>query len=161
QEEASHRSKELSNLKLAMHASENRVKELEAAKSTLEEQSRTYSQQRDAFGGQLRDAEVAYQSAQAELARLREEYNAASLNAVSLQSKINELSTVNRSYEQRLTADEKFLASDRDIRELMGARNLYIADVFDVDSHSHTQKTYGRVFYTQGKSLIFYVFDLD
>ena len=53
------------------------------------------------------------------------------------------------------------LTSDRDIRELMGARKLYIADVFDVDGSSRTQKPFGRVFYTQGKSLIFYAFDLD
>jgi hypothetical protein len=43
----------------------------------------------------------------------------------------------------------------------MGARKLYIADVFDVDGSSRTQKPFGRVFYTRGKSLIFYAFDLD
>jgi hypothetical protein len=43
----------------------------------------------------------------------------------------------------------------------MGARKLYIADVFDVDGSSRTKKPFGRVFYTQGKSLIFYAFDLD
>ena len=43
----------------------------------------------------------------------------------------------------------------------MGARKLYIADVFDVDSGSRMRKPFGRVFYTQGKSLIFYAFDLD
>jgi len=43
----------------------------------------------------------------------------------------------------------------------MGARKLYIADVFDVDSGSRTKRPFGRVFYTQGKSLIFYAFDLD
>jgi hypothetical protein len=43
----------------------------------------------------------------------------------------------------------------------MGARKLYIADVFDVDSRSRTRKPFGRVFYTQNKSLIFYAFDLD
>ncbi len=37
----------------------------------------------------------------------------------------------------------------------------YIADVFDVDSGSRTRKPFGRVFYTQNKSLIFYAFDLD
>ena len=42
----------------------------------------------------------------------------------------------------------------------MGARKLYIADVFDVDSGSRTRKPFGRVFYTQNKSLIFYSFDL-
>jgi hypothetical protein len=30
-----------------------------------------------------------------------------------------------------------------------------------VDSSSRTRKPFGRVFYTQGKSLIFYAFDLD
>ena len=32
----------------------------------------------------------------------------------------------------------EYLASDRDVRELMGARQLYIADVFDVDPHGVT-----------------------
>ena len=35
-----------------------------------------------------------------------------------------------------------------------------MADVRDV-SGAGTNKTYGRVFYTKGKSLIFYAFDLD
>jgi hypothetical protein len=43
----------------------------------------------------------------------------------------------------------------------MGARELYIADVFDVDRDGKPQKAFGRVFYTGGKSLIFYAFDLD
>jgi len=42
----------------------------------------------------------------------------------------------------------------------MGARELYMADVHDV-SGKGTAQTYGRVFYTKGKSLIFYAFDLD
>ena len=43
----------------------------------------------------------------------------------------------------------------------MGGRKLHIADVFDVDVSSRTQRPFGRVFYTQGKSLIFYAFDFD
>ena len=43
----------------------------------------------------------------------------------------------------------------------MGARNLYIADVFDVDGNSRTRKPFGRIFYTRGKSLVFYAYDLD
>ena len=55
---------------------------------------------------------------------------------------------------------QELLEYDRDIRELMGARELYMADVHDV-SGKGTAKTYGRVFFTKGKSLIFYAFDLD
>jgi hypothetical protein len=56
---------------------------------------------------------------------------------------------------------QELLAHDRDIRELIGARDLYVAEVYDVARTGATQKPYGRVFYTKGKSLIFYAYDLD
>ncbi len=56
--------------------------------------------------------------------------------------------------------DRKLLAADRDIRDLMAARNLRIIDVFDVDGKGRTRKPFGRVFFTEGRSLIFYAFDL-
>jgi hypothetical protein len=43
----------------------------------------------------------------------------------------------------------------------MGARDLYIAEVYDVAGDGSTRKPYGRIFYTKGKSLIFYAYDLD
>ena len=66
-------------------------------------------------------------------------------------------------HEQEVTVDQQqeLLAHDRDIRELMGARDLYIAEVYDVGKTGTTQKPYGRMFYTKGKSLIFYAYDLD
>ena len=42
----------------------------------------------------------------------------------------------------------------------MGARNLHVVDVGDVDTKGKEQQAFGRVFYTEGKSLIFYAFDL-
>jgi hypothetical protein len=61
---------------------------------------------------------------------------------------------------EAIRKEKSLLAADRDIRELMGARNLHIVDVFDVDGKGRTQRPFGRVFYTEGKSLIFYAFDL-
>ena len=43
---------------------------------------------------------------------------------------------------------DELLSHDRDIRELMGARDLYIAEVYDIAGSGATQKPYGRVFYT-------------
>jgi hypothetical protein len=62
--------------------------------------------------------------------------------------------------EAEVAKSQELLEHDHDIRELMGARDLYMADVHDV-SRTGTHKTYGGVFYTKGKSLIFYAFDLD
>jgi hypothetical protein len=60
-----------------------------------------------------------------------------------------------------LTEQKELLDHDRDIRELMGARELYVAEVFDVGEDATAKKPYGRVFFTKGKSLIFYAYDLD
>lgn len=61
----------------------------------------------------------------------------------------------------KVAEQQELLDHDRDIRELMGARDLYIAEVRDVAKNGETQKSYGRVFFTKGKSLIFYAYDLD
>jgi len=60
-----------------------------------------------------------------------------------------------------LARDQDLLAHDKDIRDLMGARELYVAEVSDVAGNGKTKKPFGRVFYTKGKSLIFYAYDLD
>jgi hypothetical protein len=63
--------------------------------------------------------------------------------------------------DRALALDKEFLAHDRDIRDLIGARDLYIADIYDVAKNGQTAKPFGRVFYTKGRSLIFYGYDLD
>jgi len=75
----------------------------------------------------------------------------------SLEEKDVELSEKDR----MLSLDKDFLAHDRDIRDLIGARNLYIADIFDTTENGKTAKQFGRIFYTKDRSLIFYGFDLD
>ena len=161
QESDSQKERELNKLRSALPALNERASELAAANDATNQQLHTLSPQRDALLTQLRDTEQAYKTIQAELANLRSERDKAFLRSASLESKIAEFETTIQAQERRLRDDEQFLASDRDVRELMGARKLYIADVFDVDSSSRTKKPFGRIFYTQGKSLIFYAFDLD
>jgi len=74
---------------------------------------------------------------------------------------IRELTEELRDKKGTIDEQQELLAHDRDIRELMGARDLYIAEVFDIAKTGATQKPYGRVFFTKGKSLIFYAYDLD
>jgi hypothetical protein len=63
--------------------------------------------------------------------------------------------------DRMLDLDKDFLAHDRDIRDLIGARNLYIADITDTTEDGKTAKQFGRIFYTKDRSLVFYGFDLD
>lgn len=161
QEQSSREERELAKLRSALRALGDHSNELMAANTQSGGKLQEISQQRDTLNTQLQDANQAYQHVRAELASLRAERERVLLRTSALEAKIDELTAINRDQERRLKDTEQYLASDRDIRELMGARKLYIADVFDVDSGSRTQKPFGRVFYTQGKSLIFYAFDLD
>jgi hypothetical protein len=161
QKQISGEQRDLAELRAALRSAVARSSELSASNDKGEAQLRQVSEERDKLAAQVREAEKAYQLLQAEFTTLRAEHDHALLQRASLESKIEELSATTRDQERRLKDDEQYLTSDRDIRELMGARKLYIADVFDVDSGSRTRKPFGRVFYTQNKSLIFYAFDLD
>jgi len=161
QEESSQKEQELARLRAALRAVGDHSNELAAANDQSAGQLHALLQQRDALNALLQDANQSYESLRAELISLRGEHDKTVLLTNSLEARIEELNAVNRDQERRLKDTEQFLTSDRDIRELMGARKLYIADVFDVDSGSRTRRPFGRVFYTQGKSLIFYAFDLD
>jgi Anti-sigma-K factor rskA len=120
-----------------------------------------------------RDAELVaaqtnLQQLQAKADTLSQQRENTAKQAQALQTKVDELTQLVRDGEQALdqqqvvnAKQQVLLDHDRDIRELMGARDLYIAEVHDVAGTGETDKTYGRVFYTKGKSLIFYAYDLD
>jgi hypothetical protein len=161
QSESSVKQREIDKLQLALRTVEIRSTELGAANGQATAQLQSLLQQRSELNAQLQSVSQAYENDKIELASLRSERDKTLQQASALESKIANLSATNRDQERRLKDAEQYLTSDRDIRELMGARKLYIADVFDVDGSSRTKKPFGRVFYTQGKSLIFYAFDLD
>ena len=77
-----------------------------------------------------------------------------------MDAKVDDLNCLLRDREVALDQKDELLAHDRDIQDLLGARDLYIAEVYDVARTGETRKP-GRVFYTRGKSLIFYAYDLD
>jgi hypothetical protein len=63
--------------------------------------------------------------------------------------------------QQAANAPESQGFGDAEAKELFGARDLHIVDVYDVDIQGNTRRSYGRVYYVQKKLLIFYAFDLQ
>jgi hypothetical protein len=152
---------EIAKLRAASIFADERVDALGTANGEKESALQQLTEERDQLAKRLADNEKAYEGLQADYATLRDQHRRSLLHTASVEAELTDLRASNGDQERRLKDDEQFLTSDRDIRELMGARKLYIADVFDVDSGSHTRKPFGRVFYTQNKSLVFYAFDLD
>jgi DNA repair exonuclease SbcCD ATPase subunit len=118
-------------------------------------------QQRNELGQKLQAAQGESQTLQQRVVSLTQQSTSETTQAKALGAKVEELTRLLQDRETALNQQDELLAHDRDIRELMGARNLYIAEVYDTDEKGGTRKPYGRVFYTKEKSLIFYAYDLD
>jgi hypothetical protein len=68
----------------------------------------------------------------------------------------------------KLDAAQSELQRERDLKsaklemgDIVAARNLHIVDVYDAGPSGNRQRSFGRVFYIEGKSLVFYAYDLD
>ena len=135
--------------------------EINAAKKDARAQLAAMTQERDTSTNKLRDAEKMYQTVQDELNTLRSQHRQDLVRLASLQTNLNSTAAELNVQNMRAKTDEQDLSSDKDIRDLIGARNLYIADIVDVNESGKSRKPFGRVFYTKTKSLIFYAYDLD
>lgn len=126
------------------------------------------SQDRDSVAAQLAAARAEVESIRHQLDEASTGGAQQSAQFAALESKVRELNasleekdTELSEKSQMLDLDKDLLAHDRDIRDVIGARNLYIADISDLTANGRTAKQFGRIFYTKDRSLIFYGFDLD
>jgi hypothetical protein len=79
---------------------------------------------------------------------------------VEKEQRIRDLSAETTKQNMAAEREQELNAAASDVRELMAARNLHIIDVADVDGRGKARKSFGRVFYVEGQSLLFYAFDL-
>jgi hypothetical protein len=108
----------------------------------------------------LADAELAVTRSRDDLQNMRQGRADDATTLAAQTRQIRELSAKLSNQTETLDRETTLLAASRDIHDLMGARNLHIVDVLDVDSKGKDKRSFGRVFYTEEKSLIFYAFDL-
>ncbi len=144
----------------AEHLADTMAK-LSVAKNGADAQLTAMAQERDANANKWHNAEKMYQAVQDELTTLRSQHQQDLMHLASLEAHVNSLTAEFNDQNKHVKTDEQYLASDKDIRDLISARNLYIADIVDVNENGQARKPFGRVFYTKTKSLIFYAYDLD
>jgi hypothetical protein len=145
---------EINGLKTAQGRLENDLRVGDATRQDLAQQRTELAQKLDA-------AQSSSLLLQQKLDSLAQQSAQDATRAKTLEAKVSDLNRLLQDRETALDQKDELLAHDRDIRELMGARDLYVAEVYDVARTGETQKAYGRVFYTRGRSLIFYAYDLD
>jgi hypothetical protein len=147
-------SAKMDQMKAAQERSETAQRDADTGRQEL-------IQQRTEVEQKFNAAQLGAQALQTKLDSITEQSSQDAKRAATLDAKVNELTNLLHQREAAVDQQQELLAHDRDIRELMGARDLYVAEVYDVARNGATQKPYGRVFYTKGKSLIFYAYDLD
>ncbi len=108
----------------------------------------------------LNEAEKSLAKMSAELERIRSEKDQTAAALVADAIRIQELNEQLRAREATADQERQLSAAAKDVRAMMGARNLHIIDVFDADGRGRSRRSFGRVFYVEGQSLIFYAFDL-
>lgn len=126
-------------------------------------QARVAALEQEKKGLQANDSEhvATISRLQADIDKMNREKAA---NEVAILAEENELRELRRTLAQKeavLEQQQRLLAAGNQARDLVVARNLHMVDVYDTDGEGNQERAFGRIFYTEGKSLIFYAYDLS
>ncbi len=140
---------------------ESLIDELAAAREKLEALTTQAQSASLRTAGEVQEARSQMATLQAQVDRLSQRL-AESDVALAIHKQTSEELTA------KLAAADADLQLERDLKsaklelgDLVAARNLHIVDVYDADPNGKRQRSFGRVFYIEGKSLVFYAYDLD
>jgi len=175
QQALDHSQEKIASLQKQLVASDFRIEQMTLAMEDMQKQLQTeqaalkqVNEERDSLSARLLAAQADTASSRDKFASSNTDTTQQATQVAALENKVRELNAVldEKKAElnekaQLLDLDKEFLDHDRDIRDVIGARNLYIADVSDLTQDGKKAKQFGRIFYTKDRSLLFYGFDLD
>jgi myosin heavy subunit len=137
-----------------LHVTSEDREKLAAARAALETQLATAQ-------NALAESQALVVSVQADARKHQEHASDVEATLVADKIKINDLTAELDAQANAADKERQLLALGHDVSDLMGARNLHIVDVVDTDPKGKTRPAFGRVFFTEGKSLVFYAYDLN
>lgn len=160
-------------LKRKLEAVSGRVRTGQSELSRLRTQYRDLNGSFFDLNSKLEQEESLLERRSAEVQFTRDELNSEIAAKDSLQRRLFDVSRRLDKQTQELARLERVAAevpaaypltqatvSEGEAREILGARDLHIFDVHDVDDSGKASRVYGRVYYVNHSQLIFYAFDL-
>jgi hypothetical protein len=151
---------ELSALDAKIKALADQLASATKAKDTLNSRVADVERENAALLSDKTQHESRIKQLEAELEKSGSEKNASDVALALQATELRELRKKVDDQTEELGRQQEFAAKAGDVRELVVARNLHIIDVHDRDGDGKNQRAFGRIFYTEGKSLIFYAYDL-
>jgi hypothetical protein len=160
QEELTATRAELSSMSATVRAQRSELDSTTRASSSLNSRLIEAEQQAAAFQTEKADRESRINQIEGELEKNRSEKNTNEVALALQETELRELRKQVADQAAALEQQEALAARGSDVRDLVVARNLHIIDVHDRDGDGKSQRAFGRIFYSEGKSLTFYAYDL-
>jgi predicted nucleic acid-binding Zn-ribbon protein len=140
-------------------------KEKEETEASLQQKLSTVQSEalhdHDALAQQSTALSVRVADLQSQLDTVRQQQSLAETDLKSARAKTAEYSArLDLEQTQLRNQETAPLPSADEIGSLVAARNLHIIDVYDSNAAGQRQHAFGRVFYVEGRSLVFYAYDL-
>lgn len=128
----------------------------------LETELAAARKQLDQKGNEVRQANALAQQSGDSLKALQAQLKEAVARTTTEENLVEQLQRklIHRSEEEAVASAVPAM-HDGDAKELFGARDLHIVDVYDVDASGKTKRGFGRVYFVEKKLLLFYAFDLQ
>jgi len=151
-----------------LHKANDRLVASETDLKATSQDRRSLASNRDALKLQLEQTQRELANSQALVANAQQEAISQHQRAVEMEAtliaeqvKLHDLESGLKEKSAALDQERQLLSLGHDVTDLMGARNLHIVDVVDTDGRGKARPAFGRIFFTEGKSLIFYAYDLN
>ena len=152
--------KEMSSLASTIRAQRDELEALGKVKDSLNSRLVEADQQNAGFQSEKAEWQTRTSQLQEELEKSRADKGTSDVALTLQETELRELRKKVDEQADLLRQQEELTARGSDVRDLVVARNLHIIDVHDRDGDGKSQRAFGRIFYTEGKSLIFYAYDL-
>ena len=155
----------LAQMKGKLSSADNQQKslsaELAAAKGSLAEYKAKMQVALEHSSAQSNQANAQITALQSRRDGLTQQLAEAALQLAVQKKETGDTRAKLESTENQLQSAIELNSAKGEFASVLGARNLHIVDVYDADSGGKRQRPFGRVFYIEGRSLVFYAYDLS
>jgi hypothetical protein len=152
---------EIDNLHTQLGSAARTAETLRQENEQVHSDAQRTSSQVVQFPAELANRDKQLEDARAEIQRINQLHATDEASLAAQQDRIAQISDQLRIASATLDMERQLTAAGKDIRELLTARQLHVIDVRDTDENGKPSAAFGRIFVTEGKSLMFYAFDLN
>jgi len=152
---------EMNSMELSIRGERSELESMRKASDSVNLQLAGVQQENARIQSEMAQQDARIAQLEGELKKAQSEKNASDTALSLREAELSELRKQVADETEALGQQEALAARGSDVRDLVVARNLHIIDVHDRDGNGKSQHAFGRIFYTEGKSLIFYAYDLS